>query len=116
MSEEILNDEIIVKERYYYKDSRGNYYSYKEEHSDLIEITEQEWNEHIASITPLAPTEQQLAKAAKRRQIAALKKNLINTDYQAIKYAEGLLTEEQYAPIKAQRQSWRDEINELENE
>ena len=38
----------------------------------------------------------------------------MQTDYQAIKYAEGQLTEEEYAPIKAQRQAWRDEINLLE--
>lgn len=43
-----------------------------------------------------------------------LKAKLAGTDYQAIKYAEGLLTEEEYAPIKAQRQAWRDEINQLQ--
>ena len=47
-------------------------------------------------------------------KIAELKYKLIETDYQAIKYAEGQLTEEEYAPIKAQRQAWRDEINLLE--
>lgn len=47
-------------------------------------------------------------------EIAALKKQLSDTDYQAIKFAEGWLLEEEYAPIKAERQSWRDRINELE--
>lgn len=47
-------------------------------------------------------------------QIAELKANLDATDYQAIKYAEGWITAEDYAPIKAQRQAWRDRINELE--
>ncbi len=47
-------------------------------------------------------------------RIFELKKNLADTDYQATKYAEGWLTDEEYAPIKAQRQAWRDEINELE--
>ena len=46
--------------------------------------------------------------------IVQIKENLANTDYQAIKYAEGQISEEDYAPIKAQRQAWRDEINELE--
>lgn len=46
--------------------------------------------------------------------ILELKQKLIDTDYQAIKYAEGELTEEEYAPIKAQRKSWRIEINKLE--
>lgn len=38
------------------------------------------------------------------------------SDYQALKYAEGALTEQEYAPIKAQRQAWRNEINQLESE
>lgn len=49
-------------------------------------------------------------------QIAELKAQLEATDYKAIKYAEGWLTEEEYAPIKAQRQAIRDRINELEGE
>ncbi len=49
-----------------------------------------------------------------KSKILVLKKQLADTDYQAIKYAEGLLTEEEYAPIKAQRQAWRDQINQLE--
>jgi hypothetical protein len=43
-----------------------------------------------------------------------LHKKLQSTDYKAIKYAEGLISKEDYAPIKAERQSWRDRINELE--
>ena len=51
-----------------------------------------------------------------QNRINILKLNLANTDYQAIKYAEGLISEIDYAPIKAQRQVWRDEINALEAE
>lgn len=47
-------------------------------------------------------------------EIAELKAKLTATDYQAIKYAEGLIPETDYAPIKEQRQAWRDRINELE--
>ena len=47
-------------------------------------------------------------------EIAELKAKLASTDYQAIKYAEGVLSEEEYADMKAQRQLWRDRINELE--
>lgn len=49
-------------------------------------------------------------------KILQLKQNLMDTDYKAIKYAEGIMTEEEYAPIKEQRQEWRNEINELEQE
>ena len=46
--------------------------------------------------------------------IADLQNRLAETNYQAIKFTEGWITEEEYAPIKAQRQAWRDEINALE--
>ena len=49
-------------------------------------------------------------------QINELKEKLRETDYQAIKYAEGLIREEDYEVIKKQRQEWRDKINELESE
>ena len=49
-----------------------------------------------------------------KKEIAELKKKLADTDYMAIKYAEGALTEKEYAEMKAQRQAWRDRINELE--
>ena len=49
-------------------------------------------------------------------RITELKSLLSSTDYQAIKYFEGYLTEEEYAPIKAQRREWRAEINQLEAE
>ena len=47
-------------------------------------------------------------------RIEMLKEELASTDYKAIKYAEGWMTEEEYAPIKAERQGIRDEINALE--
>ena len=48
--------------------------------------------------------------------IEQLKAQLSETNNQAIAYAEGALTAEEYAPMKAQRQAWRDEINRLEQE
>ncbi len=48
-------------------------------------------------------------------RIAQLKQELAATDYQCLKWSEGWLTDEEYAPIKAQRQELRDEINALEN-
>ena len=40
-------------------------------------------------------------------KIDELKFKLLRTDYQAIKYAEGELTEYEYEPIKKQRKQWR---------
>lgn len=48
------------------------------------------------------------------KRINYLKAKLAETDYKAIKYAEGEITEEEYAPIREERRAWRDEINELE--
>ena len=49
-------------------------------------------------------------------QIMELKIKLKETDYKAIKYAEGELSAEEYAETKAQRRAWREEINKLEEE
>lgn len=46
-------------------------------------------------------------------RIAELKQLLEGSDYKAIKYAEGLVSEEEYAKTKAQRQAWREELNSL---
>ena len=48
------------------------------------------------------------------RQIFELKQKLTQTDYKAIKYSKGLLTDEEYAEVKAQRQEWSAGINKLE--
>lgn len=48
------------------------------------------------------------------KEIASLKKKLENTDYVAVKIAEGAATREEYAGLLAQRQEWRQRINELE--
>ena len=50
-----------------------------------------------------------------KEEVKELKQRLASTDYMAIKFAEGWITAEDYAPTKAQRQEWRDRINELEN-
>lgn len=47
-------------------------------------------------------------------RISELKQLLTDTDYKAIKYAEGEITAEEYAPIREQRRAWRVEINNLE--
>lgn len=47
-------------------------------------------------------------------EINALKILLRDTDYKALKHADGALTDEEYAPIRQQRAEWRARINELE--
>lgn len=49
-------------------------------------------------------------------EIAGLKQILTSTDYKCLKYADGALSDAEYAETKAQRQNLRDKINELEAE
>lgn len=60
------------------------------------------------------PTQEEIAENARLLRVEDLKRQLAATDYKAIKWAEGWLTDEEYAPVKAERQALRDEINALE--
>lgn len=60
------------------------------------------------------PTEEEVAEMERVAEIERLKEQLAATDYKAIKHAEGWLTDNEYATTKAQRQQWRERINELE--
>ena len=68
---------------------------------------------YLPYVPPL-PTEEELAEQAKQARIAELKMLLADSDYKAIKFAEGWLTGDEYSITKAERQAWRDEINALE--
>ena len=49
-------------------------------------------------------------------EIAGLKQLLTNSDYKALKHADGALTDEEYEKIRQERQKLRDKINVLEQE
>lgn len=49
-------------------------------------------------------------------RLKTIRMELQATDYKAIKFGEGALTEEEYAPIRLERQTLRDEYNTLEAE
>ena len=55
-------------------------------------------------------------KIALYTQINELKLKLKQTDYQALKYAEGEISTTEFAPVREQRRAWRAEINALEAE
>ena len=61
-------------------------------------------------------TEQEIKVIENNNRIIELKQKLQETDYKAIKYAEGELSLEEYAETKAQRRAWREEINKLKEE
>ena len=68
------------------------------------------WDEYEDILRFKVFSAEELAQA----EITALKQKLSDTDYIAIKIAEGVSTWEEYPEMKVQRQAWRDEINRLE--
>jgi len=84
-----------MKRAIYHKDTRTVEY---------VDLTQEE----------IDKAEAEAVVAQKQTELAELKQQLADTDYKAIKYAEGQIAEEEYAETKAQRQEWRAKINELE--
>ena len=77
--------------------------------AQTLEMTEREMtSEEIAAVLEYQHKDEIYTK------ISELKHKLADTDYQAIKYAEGAMTAAEYAPYKADRAKWRAEINDLE--
>ena len=68
---------------------------------------------YVKEFCPMKTDEDKL-KDQYRLEIQQLKKALSDTDYKAIKYAEGQISESEYASVRSERQGYRDRINELE--
>lgn len=58
--------------------------------------------------------EEDLAAQAAQTEINTCKQLLAQTDYQALKHADGALGDDEYAQVRGQRAAWRARINELE--
>lgn len=108
-----------MKFNYQYQDEQGNY-APKVLVADGLQIInptrvmyEAAGYHYVEQVTH-EPTEEEVTEMQRQSRIAELKQLLAESDYKAIKYAEGWLTADEYADTKAQRQAWRDEINELE--
>lgn len=101
----------------------------KAEYPDAIHITqtESEWQESIAGNyeyrdgklqAPLPPTQEELDAIEYARlqaaELAELKQLLSDTDYNVTKFIEGVLTAEQYDPMKKARAEWRATYNAIE--
>ena len=113
-----------------YNPDTGKVVAFNKDTEPYIEITEQERLQPLPDkysyycvdngkfcIKRRTPTEEELAKdiiSNRNKEINELKAKLAATDYQAIKFAEGWITADDYAPTKALRNSWRVRINELE--
>lgn len=114
-----------------YNQETGKVISFGKNTQPFIEITEQERKQPLPdkysyyavvdgkfTIKRRTPTVEEIKAdeaAAINKQIRELKKQLADTDYKAIKYSEGWLTDEEYAEVKTQREEWRSAINKLED-
>ncbi len=90
----------------------------------MIEVTEDTWHDCIANIglrkvdlTSLAivtyiPTK--TLTELQETKIAELKSLLAQTDYEAIKYSEGIITADKFANLKTAREAWRSAINSIQ--
>ena len=74
---------------------------------DLETMELEEIPEHV-------PTAEELLSAAKQPKLAELQNYLDATDYEAIKYAEGAISEAEYADTKSLRVEWRTAYNVIE--
>lgn len=86
-------------------DEDFNYFYNEQRKGKILKVD----NDKIIAVD-YVPSEKEIAE----KRIKELKQKLADTDYEAIKYAEGVMTDAEYAPYKADRQKWRAEINELE--
>ncbi len=68
------------------------------------------WDEYENILVYVPYTQSELIK----QEIDNLKRMLSDTDYQAIKFAEGAMSAEEFASTKSKRIGWRAEINKLE--
>lgn len=100
--------EAVYEDRIYTEEN-GATSIYKEIITPAVEAKDA-WDEYEDIQVYVPYTEKELAE----REIRVLKAKLSETDYQAIKFAEGEMNLEEYAEMKAMRASWRKRINELE--
>ena len=106
---------------YYYKKKDGKEYGTRfepvpENDPDYENITKEEFERITGVPTDTISKQPTREQHLKMMRIQRLMQNLSATDYQAIKFAEGEMTAEDYAPMKEQRRQWRAEINQLQAE
>ena len=113
-----------------YNESTGKVIGFDKAMTPYIEITEEQRRQPLPDkysyyavengefvIKRRTPSEAETKAdtvASINQQIRELQGKLSATDYQALKYSEGWITEKDYTEIKANRQSWRDTINQLQ--
>ena len=123
----LINDTLIehipeqqeIQEQWHYETVK-EYPNGGKDVEKVIDVVGQPYiaeHDEVEDILVYKPYSEQEIKVIKNNnRIIELKQKLQETDYKAIKYAEGELSVEEYAETKAQRRAWREEINKLEEE
>ena len=83
------------------------------EENDGGDLSTEVWN--IRDQLQIAEYEDRDKTRENQEEIEYIRQLITNTDYKAIKYAEGLISEEEYSATRTLRQSYRNRINEIEN-
>ena len=126
----IINGDVMIKVNY--DNNTGRVIGFDLDKEPYILITEEERKQPIKNkygyyvvkdnkftIEYRTPSDEEVENdkiSEINSKIRDLKLKLSNTDYKAIKYAEGFISEDDYKSIKQERQGYRDRINELEQE
>lgn len=104
------------------RDEDGNIIVYEHEESEPIRIFYPYSDDELKSLGLYEYSEAELKELEKENKLNELRNEYYNamtelssTDYKAIKYAEGYYTEEEYKPIKEQREKIREKVRELED-
>lgn len=80
---------------------------------DEVQISDVNGYTYLRDKCPMK-TPEDIQRGEYIEEIRTLKRSLAETDYKAIKYAEGVMADEDYQATGIQRQAWRRRINELE--
>ena len=116
---EHIPEQQEIQEQWHYKTVK-EYPNGGKDVEKVIDVIGQPYiaeHDEVEDILVYKPYSEQEIKVIKNNnRIIELKQKLQETDYKAIKYAEGELSGEEYAETKAQRRAWREEINKLEEE
>ena len=119
-------NEIIYHKKIEATEEQGHYKTLREYDNGgkdvewIVDVPGQEeqeaWEEEVQYLIYVPYSEKYIKERKINDEIKMYKQLLLDSDYKAIKYAEGCYTIEEYEPIKNERQSYRNRINELEKE
>lgn len=109
----------MEEKHYYYKNGNvlldSKHQLDETEIGNYVEISKEDY-ENLSNQARNRGNREQSQIDLKRKEIAELQGLLDSSDYKQHEFTDGEITEEEYAPIRAQRHAWRVRIRELRAE